>query len=55
MTRSHDRGSTDRRFNGFADMLSTGPGQRVMDISLEGASWLSGLDVVAVAGAKTAL
>ena len=39
---------------GFADMLSSSSGTRVMDVSVEGKTMVSGLDVYAVSGPKTA-
>ena len=39
---------------GFADMRSTAAGQRVMDITVQGARVATGVDIFAEAGAKTA-
>lgn len=39
---------------GFADMISSGAGQRIMDISAEGIPWFTGLDPAGIAGLKTA-
>jgi outer membrane lipoprotein-sorting protein len=40
---------------GFADMRSTGTGQRLLDVTVQGLPRETGLDAYAIAGAKTAL
>jgi len=40
---------------GFADMESTGAGDRLMNVTAEGAAWLTNYDIYADAGAKTAI